>query len=188
MYVYIPEGRLPPDASKANQTLSNVFGDLYIQLPAERKSAIMKGKDYILLKGWTEQQVETAIRAAEGGGVYLNEGLGETYSNALYEIRNPKTYDGDGMWLTIVTRPLDLGHPDVFKSISDIRVRGRYSKGSVRYILEGSNDGIEFHVLNSLRGRSWKLFRITLLAELTGDERISWIDVMYETRFTNRLR
>lgn len=58
----------------------------------------------------------------------------------------------------------------------------------VSYILLGSQDGIHFHQLGSLRGKSWKLFRIVILSKLLPTERISWIDVDYETRFTNKLR
>lgn len=88
----------------------------------------------------------------------------------------------------IVTRPFDLDHPDILKSITDVRVRGQFPKGAVKFILEGSNDGVNFYVLNSLRGRSWKLFRLTLLCDLAPEDRVSWVDVMYETRFTNKLR
>lgn len=58
----------------------------------------------------------------------------------------------------------------------------------VSYILLGSQDGIHFHHLGSLRGKSWKLFRIIILSKLLPTERISWIDVDYESRFTNKLR
>lgn len=88
----------------------------------------------------------------------------------------------------ITTRPFDLDHPDVKKSIKDIRVRGQFPKGTVKFILEGSDDGENFYVLSSLRGKSWKLFRLTLLCDLGPDDRISWVDVEYETRFENRLR
>ena len=88
----------------------------------------------------------------------------------------------------VITRPFDLGEPDVMKSITDVRVRGDFGKGAVKFILEGSNNGHEFYVLNSLRGRSWKMFRLTILADLDINDRISWVDIQYETRFTNKLR
>ena len=61
-------------------------------------------------------------------------------------------------------------------------------KPRVSYILLGSQDGIHFARLGSLRGKSWKMFRIIILAKLRPHERISWIDIDYETRFTNKLR
>lgn len=88
----------------------------------------------------------------------------------------------------VVSRPFDLQEPDVLKTITDVRVRGNFAKGAVKFILQGSQDGINFHTISTLRGQSWKLFRIILLADLSLHERISWIDVMYESRFTNRLR
>ena len=87
-----------------------------------------------------------------------------------------------------VTRPFDLQEPDVLKTITDVRVRGNFVKGAVKFILQGSQDGINFHTISTLRGQSWKLFRIILLADLALHERISWIDVMYESRHKNRLR
>lgn len=169
-----------------------------------------------------------------------------------------------------ITRPFDLGEPDVLKSISCIRIRGDYEKRkpvpirylkclsapeahndiktvlgqfglfvtdeqitnlvsgvdmevaalsvldadymlmmlnglknssfayrylpgdttipSVQYMLLGSQDGRHFAVLDSLRGKSWKIFRIAIVSRLTDTERISWIDVDYETRETTRLR
>lgn len=88
----------------------------------------------------------------------------------------------------IVTRPMDLGEPDVFKVVTDVRVRGSYLKGTVKFILEGSNDGVNFYTLNSLRGKAWKLFRLIILGNMDRHDRISWVDIMYETKFTNKLR
>lgn len=88
----------------------------------------------------------------------------------------------------IVTRPFDLGEPDVFKTIKEARVRGQYPKGAVNFILLGSNDGINFYTISTLRGKSWKLFRMVILANLDKNDRISWVDVQFETRFKNKLR
>ena len=88
----------------------------------------------------------------------------------------------------IATRPFDLDAPDILKTITDIRIRGQYAKGAVKFILQGSNDGIRFQTINTLRGKAWKLFRIIILSNLYPTERISWIDVQYETRFADKLR
>jgi hypothetical protein len=88
----------------------------------------------------------------------------------------------------IATRPMDLGEPDVLKTVTDVRIRGQFRKGAAKFILLGSNDGLTFYTLSTLRGRAWKLFRIIILADLEPTERISWIDVQYEPRFTNKLR
>lgn len=88
----------------------------------------------------------------------------------------------------LITRPFDLGMPDVYKSITRIKIRGDYDKENVKFILQGSNNGKDFVTLNSFRGKSWKMFRIFILADLEPTERISWIDVDFEPRYNNRLR
>lgn len=90
--------------------------------------------------------------------------------------------------IMVVSRPFDLQEPDVLKTITDVRVRGSFAKGAVKFILEGSQDGINFYTISTLRGKAWKMFRIIILGNLDVYERISWIDIMYDSRFTNRLR
>lgn len=88
----------------------------------------------------------------------------------------------------IATRPFNLDAPDVLKTITDIKIRGQYARGAVKYILLGSMDGINFYVIGTKRGKAWKMFRLIILADLDPTERISWVDVVYEEKFTNRLR
>ena len=88
----------------------------------------------------------------------------------------------------IATRPFDLGAPDVLKTITDIKVRGNYTRGAVKFMLLGSMDGINFYVIGTKRGKAWKLFRLIILADLLPTERISWVDVEYDEKFVNRLR
>lgn len=95
---------------------------------------------------------------------------------------------GDPVYGVQITRPFDLDEPDMRKCIKAIKIRGHYNKNDVKYMLLGSQDGLTFNLLHSLRGGSWKLFRMILLTKLSPGERVSWIDVDYETRFTNKLR
>ena len=88
----------------------------------------------------------------------------------------------------IATRILDLDEPDILKTITDVRVRGAFQKGAVKFILQGTQDGIHFYTISTLRGKAWKKFRIILLTDLNVHERVSWIDIMYESKFDNRLR
>jgi len=88
----------------------------------------------------------------------------------------------------IVTRSIDLDEPDIRKVIRSIRIRGNYNRGDVKYILLGSFDSINWHLMSSLRGGSYKMFRIALLTKLAPSERITWIDIDYESRFTDKLR
>lgn len=105
------------------------------------------------------------------------------FSTVLDASTSQKTAKG-----ILITRPFDLGMPDVFKSITSIKVRGYYDKANVRFILQGSDNGKDFYTMNSLRGKSWKMFRLFILADLEPTERISWIDVDFEPRYNNRLR
>lgn len=88
----------------------------------------------------------------------------------------------------IITRPLELDAPDLRKSLKCIRVRGKFNRGDVKYMLLGSFDGLHWKRLSSLRGGSYKVFRIVLLCNLTPSERLSWIDVDYDVRFNDKLR
>lgn len=101
----------------------------------------------------------------------------------------------------LATRPFDLGESDILKTIKHIKIRGQYEryelnedgapdvqKPRVSYILLGSNDGINFTRLTSLRGKPWKMYRMIILFKLRPYERVSWIDIDYETRHTNKLR
>lgn len=88
----------------------------------------------------------------------------------------------------IVTRPFDLELPDVRKTITALRIRGHFNRKDVQYILLGSMDGLSWGILPSLRGGSYKLYRIALVLNLAAGERVSWIDVEYEERLNNRMR
>lgn len=88
----------------------------------------------------------------------------------------------------IVTRPFDLEETDVRKVLKHIRIRGYFNRTNVQYILQASMDGINWGRVTSLRSASYKLFRMIILCDLEKDERISWVDVDYETRFNNKLR
>lgn len=88
----------------------------------------------------------------------------------------------------IATRPFDLDEPDVRKQVGRIIVRGRFGRQAVRYVLLGSMDGRNFVTLPSLRSGSFKWYRLILLAALAPQDRISWVDVEFESRFGDRLR
>lgn len=88
----------------------------------------------------------------------------------------------------IVTRPFDMDAPDVRKSIRSIRIRGHFNREDVQYILLGSMDNIHWGVLPSLHGGSYKWYRLVILTDMSPTERVSWVDIDYDTRFQNRLR
>lgn len=121
------------------------------------------------------------------------ETAGSEYRFLNLSVRyNTSSGDVTAMPGIIITRPFDLGYPDVRKVIKNIRLRGQYDNSGeyrkVEYILEGSNDGVNFHIIRSLRHSSWKLFRLVVLSRLDRDETLSYVEVEFDTRFTNRLR
>lgn len=99
-----------------------------------------------------------------------------------------KTTDRTVLRGLIATRPFDLGESDERKSINAIRIRGNFNRSDVKYILLGSMDGHSWQRLGSLRGGSYRLFRLVLLCELQPTERISYIDVEFDTRYKGKLR
>lgn len=88
----------------------------------------------------------------------------------------------------IVTRPIDFDADDVRKTVTALRHRGSFHRGTVKYILLGSMDGHSWGRLKSLRGGSYKLFRLVILTNLAPAERLSWLEANIETRFPNKLR
>ena len=100
-----------------------------------------------------------------------------------YNATNPQSRKG-----IILTRSMDLGEPDIRKVVHDLRIRGTFNRGDIKYLMFGSSDGIHWQRLLTKGGGSYNLFRFLILANLSPGERISWIDVDYERRFANKLR
>jgi len=88
----------------------------------------------------------------------------------------------------VYTRDLDLDGADIYKTISRLKVRGRYADGHVKWQLQGSNDGVRYQTVHSLWGPSWKWYRIALVTMLGKDERISYVELDYVPRFTDKVR
>ena len=88
----------------------------------------------------------------------------------------------------VYTRELSLDQQDIYKTINRLKIRGRYADGHVKWALQGSNDGVNYHTLHSLRGPSWKWYRIAIVSMLDAQERISYIELDFTPKFTNRLR
>lgn len=114
---------------------------------------------------------------------YMNGKIYEWSVRPDFNAVNPTARKG---WL--LTRPFDLGEPDIRKAITAIRVRGAFNHSDVKCILLGSMNGHDWQRLTSMRGGSYKSFRLLLLTNLTPGERISWVDVEYDVRFANKLR
>lgn len=138
------------------------------------------GNDFRVLNGYPECVVSSQ-KSDESGYQLLNFSTILDDADAISDTANPIK----GL---IITRPFDLGEPDIRKAIRDIRVRGMFNRDDVKYILLGSFDNVHWKRLHSLRGGSYKFFRMILLCNLSPTERITWVDVDYESRFANKLR
>lgn len=128
----------------------------------------------------------------------LFAGIGNSFSRDLYlydmSTRLDELDETTEIKGVIATRAFSLEEPDIHKTIMHLKIRGQYvekdseGKARVSYILLGSQDGRTFTRLTSLRGKSWKYYRIVMMVKLKSTERISWIDIDYESRFNNKLR
>jgi len=96
----------------------------------------------------------------------------------------------------LVTRPFVLDAPTELKTITEIIQRGYFREGHVKQVLYGSRDFQNWHIIASskdhyLRGFSgtpYKCFRLAVLCTLEKDESLTGFSVIYNTKYTNRLR
>lgn len=164
-----------------------------LQVSISEARAYLKGQAGINVNNINDTELlnlgESLAYSALDGIVRIQTTATKIYSLGTILDVDPKAEDAPKVSKGIlITRPFDLGMPDVFKSITSIKIRGDFDKGNVKYILQGSDDGKTFYTMNTLRGKSWKMFRIFILADLEPTERISWIDIDFEPRYNNRLR
>ena len=96
--------------------------------------------------------------------------------------------DAEPMHGIVYTRDLDIDAADIYKTVHRLKVRGRFADGHVKWQLQGSNDGRNYITIHSLRGPSWKWFRIVLVTMLDKDERISYVELDYSPRFMDKIR
>lgn len=96
----------------------------------------------------------------------------------------------------LVTRPLKLDAPDIYKTIDTVIQRGGFRRGHVQSILYGSRDLQSWHLvwssrdhfMRGFRGTPYKYFRIALLCDLAPDETLAGASIQYTPRLANRPR
>lgn len=183
--IYCLENMSPLDSYELLEKYGKYFG---MDLTYLEQFLFMSER--VPLYGVPEKEIVALQNSMREDGINIEYNLVSKEKTCVYDLstvldasRSQQTAKG-----VIITRPFDLDYPDVLKSITDVRVRGEFRRSAVKFILMGSNDGIHWATLGTLRGKSWKLFRIAILADLEPTERISWVDIGFETRFTNRLR
>lgn len=196
------QGKFEKDAillyiEEVEETTEEIFAYFYREASKvipftkeEFRKMFFEGKSYELdMKGRAIEPIDDLITYLEGWRISLTyDGIKENKTlvydiSTILDAEDPQPVERG----LIVTRPLTLGEPDVKKVIQDIRIRGTFDKKHVQYILLGSDDGIRYYSTR-LKQKSWKLFRIVIASNLSPHERISWIDVMFDTKYTTRLR
>lgn len=103
---------------------------------------------------------------------------------------------GDSVTAMIITRPVKLDDPNIFKTINTIIQRGIFKREAIRQVLYGSNDLYNWHVvwsssdkyMRGFRGTPYKAFRLALICRLNKDENIFGCSVQYDPRMLNRPR
>lgn len=126
-----------------------------------------------------------ALNSFPEAQIVVNDGNGQ----ALLDFSVlPENEDAVPMKGLVYSRDLDLDGADIYKTISRLEVRGRFKHGHVKWQLQGSNDGLNYTVIHSLRGPSWKWFRFVLVTMLDKDERISYVELDYSPKFTDKIR
>lgn len=150
---------------------SFIYGDYGVDVSSLSESAFNRLNSEVRTEGLYPELRDTNLTRVYSLGTVLDASITQDTANGI-----------------LITRPFDLGEPDVYKTIKTIKIRGDFEKGNVKYFVQGSDDGRTFYNLNSLRGKSWKMFRLFILANLKPTERISWVDIEYDSRFKNRLR
>lgn len=96
----------------------------------------------------------------------------------------------------IMSRPLRLNAPDVFKTVDTVIQRGFFDNKHVSQILFGSNDFTHWHTvwsskdryLRGFSGTPYKMFRTLLICRLDKNESIYGCSVQFRPRMTDILR
>lgn len=90
----------------------------------------------------------------------------------------------------LLTRPLAFDSPFALKKLHDLRLQYSNFTGEskCKVVLYASNDGKKWTMLKSLRGGSYKYFRIAVITKMTDADALTGAIVRYELERTNKLR
>ena len=125
---------------------------------------------------------EALICSRNASGIYRVCDLSVRYNASADPAQNTLSQ-------VLITRPIDFNLSFVSKTVRKMFVRGIFERENVKTLLLGSPDGLNYHVIHSLRGPSNNIFfRVMVFATLAPTERISYLELDYEPRFTNRPR
>ncbi len=113
-------------------------------------------------------------------GVFVTEEQVVSFLNADDDLEVAALPASDAEYMLMMLNNLDAEFGYVYLAGNSIK--------AVQYALLASQDGVHYTLLKSLRGKSWKMFRIVIIARLSTKERLSWIDVDYELRGRIKMR
>lgn len=88
----------------------------------------------------------------------------------------------------MVSRQMDFGKPEILKTVHKLYNRGIYDKSMLKCLLYGSRDGMHFYNVRSLKGKSFKTYRIVLFMNFLPRERLNRTTFVFEERWTNKAR
>ena len=127
-----------------------------------------------------------------------------SYPASLFCDNNGNVYDmsvtsddGDDTFCLIVTRPIKLGSPDVFKRVRMLVNRTvTRERNNVSQVLYGSNDLNNWHIVTSsnndrmgvVSGTPYKYFILMALYRMEHDNYTTGLSIDFNTTLTNRLR
>lgn len=124
------------------------------------------------------------------------EALAMTKDNKLVNFSTPDTTHSTPHSALIITRPVKLDDPTVFKTVNTVIQRGMFRSTHVRQVLYGSNDFIHWHVvwssvdkiMRGFRGTPYKAYRLAVVCHFDKGESIDGCTMVYEPRMTNQVR
>ena len=118
-----------------------------------------------------------------------------TTSSALVDLSSAPTAQKKVVAF-ILTRPLKMDYPDIFKTIDTVIQRGYFNYSECLQLIYASNDLFSWFPVYSaydrrLRGCSgtpYKYFRIAFIARISAGHSIDGCSISFRNRLTNRLR
>lgn len=113
-------------------------------------------------------------------GVFVTEEQVVSFLHADEDLEVAALPVSDAEYMLMMLNNLDAEFSYVYVAGNSIK--------AVQYALLASQDGVHYTLLKSLRGKSWKMFQLVIIARLSAEERLSWIDVDYELRARIKMR
>lgn len=139
-----------------------------------------------------------------GGWGMINVSLSSnvlSYPNAMAvdgqnRLVNFAETDAENRTALILTRPLKLGDPNVFKTIDTLIQRGYVEPHNVKQVLYGSNNLADWFVvwssqdiyMTGFRGTPYKFFRLAVVADVDSNNKLDGFSISLTPKQTNKLR